>query len=223
MFTVSSYLEKTNYVRVNLNTPFTFPGNNQTQIKTGHRFAISDRNNYYDWYNAFFFVDYTFEATADGALVGADTRSAPINGSFSLIQKRTVKSAGKMLYEANGVHKAIFIKNLLDFLDDFSRSVAKSQFWYVDSDNTTVTADDATNTGMRQRALLSQGDPIKTVRTIVPLNRYSFFEDLSDRLLPPMMLEFKIELQDNREMIFQNNDRARRIVVRKFRLWAPQV
>jgi len=43
-------------------------------------------------------------------------------------------------------------------------------------------------------------------------------------LLPPMQLEFEIELQDDLEMIFQNNDTdLRRIVVRKLELWAPQL
>ena len=62
-----------------------------------------------------------------------------------------------------------------------------------------------------------------TVETIIPLNRYSFFEGLSDRLLPPLQLEFEIELQDDKEMIWQNNATARRIVVNKFELWAPQL
>ena len=61
------------------------------------------------------------------------------------------------------------------------------------------------------------------VQTIIPLNRYSFFEGLSDKLLPPMQLEFEIVLQDDREMIFQNDGTARRIVVRKFELWVPQL
>ena len=64
-----------------------------------------------------------------------------------------------------------------------------------------MTADDATNTGIGQRALLSQGGA--TVKTIIPLNRYSFFESLSDKLLLPMPLEFDITLQDDREMIFK--------------------
>jgi len=86
--------------------------------------------------------------------------------------------------------KLIFIKNLLDFSDDFSRSVAEEQFWYLDTDATTVTDANATNLGMRERALLSHGGQM--VQTIIPLNRYSFFEGLSDRLLPPMQLEFLI-------------------------------
>ena len=73
---------------------------------------------------------------------------------------------------------------------------------------------------MRERALLSHQGEI--VKTIIPLNRYSF-EGLSDKLLPPMQLEFEIELQNDQEMIFQNNNTdLRRIVVRKFELWVPQ-
>lgn len=40
----------------------------------------------------------------------------------------TVKSAGKTVYEADTIHKVIFIviKNLLDYSDDYARSAAKS-------------------------------------------------------------------------------------------------
>ena len=61
------------------------------------------------------------------------------------------------------------------------------------------------------------------VQTMIPLNRFSFFESLSDRLLPPMQLEFEIALQKDEELIFQNGGTARRIVVRKFELWVPQL
>ena len=155
MFRSQPYLEKTTYIQVNLDTPLTFPGNNQTQTKSGHKFTVRDRDNFYDWYNAYFRVDFKFEAMANGANIDADTESAPINGSFSLIRSLNLKSAGKNLYQANDIHEGIFIKNLLDFSDDFSRSVAKNQFWYLDSDATTATDNNATNLGMRSRALLS--------------------------------------------------------------------
>ena len=108
-------------------------------------------------------------------------------------------SSGKELYYANNIHKGIFIKNLLDFSEDFSRSVAKNQFWYLDTDATTATDNNATNFGMRERALLSHEGLI--VKTIIPLNRYSYFEGLSDKLLPPLQLEFEINLQNDEEMI----------------------
>ena len=167
MFRSPQYLEKTEYIQINLDTPLTFPGNNQTQQKSGHKFTARDRDNFYDWYNAYFSINFMFEATANGARIGANTESAPVNGSFSLSKSMTVKSTGKSVYEANDIHKVIFIENLLDFSDDYSRSVAKNQFWYLDNDATTVTSDAATNLGMRQRALLSQEGI--TVETILPL------------------------------------------------------
>ena len=221
MFRSQPYLENTKYVQINLDTPLNFPGNNQTQTKLSHKFTVIDRDNFYDWYNAFFRVDYKFEAKANGANIGADTESAPINGSFLLIKSLKLSSSGKELYYANNIHKGIFIKNLLDFSDDYSRSVAKNQFWYLDIDATTATDGNATITGMRERALLSHGGLM--VKTIIPLNRYSFFESLSDKLLPPLKLEFEINLQNDEEMIFQNDGTARRIVVRKFELWVPQL
>ena len=205
MFRSQPYLENTSYVQINLDTPLTLPANNQFQTKMGYKFTLRDRDNFYDWYNAYFRVDFKFEAVANGANIDADTESAPINGSFSLIKSLKLSSAGKKLYEADNIQKGIFIKNLLDFSDDFSRSVAKNQFWYLDSDATTATDNNATNLGMRERALLSHGGEI--VKKIIPLNRYSFFESLSDKLLPR----------------YKNNATARRIVVGKFELWVPQL
>ena len=95
MFRTQPYLEKTTYVQVNLDTPLTFPGNNHTQNKSGYKFTVRDRDNFYDWYNAYFRVDFKFEASANGGNVDADTESAPINGSFSLIKNLTLKSSGK--------------------------------------------------------------------------------------------------------------------------------
>ena len=180
MFRIQPYLENEKYVKINLTTPILLPANGDPQEKEGYVFKLMDRDNFYDWYNAYFRVDFKFEATANGGNVDADTESAPINGSFSLIKSLRVNSSGKELYYANNIHKFIFIKNLLEF----SRSVAKDQFWYLDTDATTATDANATNLRMRSRALLSHGG--KMVQTTIPLNRYSFFEGLSDRLLPPM-------------------------------------
>ena len=128
MIRSQQYLENVSYVRVKLDTPIELPQNNQFQTKRGYKFTLNDRNNFYDWYN------YKFEAKANGADIGADTQSAPINGSFSLIKSLKISSAGKKMYEADNIHKGIFIKNLLDFSDDYSRSVAgdskKLEFYY---------------------------------------------------------------------------------------------
>jgi len=87
MFRSLQYLEKTEYIQITLDTPLTFAGNNQTQRKSGHKFTARDRDNCYDWYNAYFRINFTFEGPENGARTGANTESAPINGSFSLIIK----------------------------------------------------------------------------------------------------------------------------------------
>ena len=46
MFRTPQYLEKTEYIQINLDTPLTFPGNNQTQQKSGHKFTARDRDNF---------------------------------------------------------------------------------------------------------------------------------------------------------------------------------
>ena len=105
MFRSKPYLEETKYVQINLNTPLTVPGNNQFQTKTGNKFTVRDRDNFYDWYNVYFRVDFKFEAKANGGNIAADTESAPINGSFSLIKSLKVISSGK-----NCTRQAIFTK-----------------------------------------------------------------------------------------------------------------
>ena len=226
MFRNPELLEKTNIARYDLSTPLTFPGNNQKQDKTGWKILCNSRNQWFDWYNAYFRVNYTLEATPNGAGLTADTESSTLNGSASLINKLVVKSAAKTLYNIDNAHKAVFVKNLLDFSDDYARSTARSQFWYLDTDDTTVTGDAATNIGIKSREALTKrtnagGNPAAVVETIIPLNRYAFFENLEDKMLPPMQLEFEITVQDDAELIWQNDGTDRRVVVRNFELWVP--
>lgn len=49
------------------------------------------------------------------------------------------------------------------------------------------------------------GNPPQIVETIIPLNRYGFFEELSDKILPPMQLEIEVTLQSDAESIWQND------------------
>ena len=216
MFRNPDLLEKTNMARYDLSTPLTFPGANQKQDKTGWKIFCNSRNQWFDWYNAYFRVNYTLEATANGAAIAADTTSSTLNGSASLINKLVVKSAGKTLYNIDNAHKAVFVKNLLDFSDDYARSTAKSQFWYLDTADDVVLAE---NKGIQAREKLTNAK--KVVETIIPLNRYAFFENLEDKMLPPMQLEFEITFQSDAELIWQNDGTDRRVVVRNFELWVP--
>ena len=227
MFRDPKRLEKTNMARFDLTTPLTFPANGHTQEKTGWKFVSNDRNRWFDWYNAYFRVNYTLETLTDGLGIPAAGTSSTVNGSASLIKKIVVKSAGKNLYNIDDAHKAVFVKNLLDFSDDYARSTAKSQFWYLDTAETYVLND---NIGIKSRAALTKrvseagtaaGNAARIVETVIPLNRYSFFEDLQDKILPPMQMEFNVTFQDDAELVWENDGTARRVVIRNFELWVP--
>ena len=84
VFRTPRFLEKVDYLQFNLHF-FKLQGNNQHQRKSRQRFSVNNRNNVYDWYNAYDRA-FTFEALADGANVAGNIRSAPINSAFSLIK-----------------------------------------------------------------------------------------------------------------------------------------
>ena len=134
-FRSSEYLQRYELVRYQLDDVIKLPANcSQHQDKNGYKFTINDRSAFYDWYNAYFEVQFQMQLLADGG-DNADIRSSVINGAHSLISHMTIKSAGKIVYETDNLHKVTFVKNLLEYSDDFSRSVAKNSLWYLDTHN----------------------------------------------------------------------------------------
>ena len=88
------------------------------------------------------------------------------------------------------------------------------------------------NTGFEARRNLSKrvgegggaDDAAKDINVIIPLNRYSFFEELYDKMLVPMQLEFNIDLQNDAELIYKTNAAAAgRVVVNRFLLWVSKL
>ena len=219
-FRTSKYLQRNELVRYQLYNVIRIPDAAQHQQKSGYKFTINDRSSFYDWYNAYFEVQFQLQVLADGAGVPNATRSTVINGAHSLINHIMIKSAGKIVYDTNNLHKVTFVKNLLEYSDDFSRSVAKDSFWYLDVAAADMTA--VGNAGFESRRLLTSLN--KNVNEIIPLNRYSFFEELYDKMLNPMQLEFNIELQNDAELIYKLAAAAAgRVVVNRFLLWVPRL
>ena len=220
-FRTSEYLQRYELVRYQLDDVIRIPANNQYQQKTGYKFTINDRSSYYDWYNAYFEVQFQLQKKADGSRYVVADRAAVINGAHSLINHIMIKSAGKIVYDTDNLHKVSFIKNLLEYSDDFGRSVAKNSLWYLDTNATSAN----TNSGYQARKLLmTDANVLKDVNVIIPLNRYGFFEELNERILIPMQLELNIELQNDNELIFKAAAAADgRVVVNRFLLWVPKM
>ena len=213
-------------VRFSLDNIIVQPGNNDSQKKTGYKFAITDRSTFFDYFNGYFEVTKELQKKADGAGFAAADRITMINGAHSIIKHMIIKSAGKIVYDSDNIHKIVNAKNLLEYSDDFSRSVAKNSFWYLDTEDSTAN----TNLGFEARRILTQARQndgnggAKSINEIIPLNRYSFFEELEDKMLPPMQLTFELTLNDDDELIHKANAADDgRVVVTRLYLWLPSL
>ena len=225
-FRASKYVQRNELIRFQLDDVIQIPANGQHQEKNGYKFTINDRASIYDWYNAYFEVQFKLQKLAGTAYIhNANDRITVINGAHSLINHMMIKSAGKIVYDTNNLHKVTFVKNLLEYSDDYSRSVAKNSFWYLDTDNTTAD----TNKGFEARRLLTKEQVANAgapdINVIIPLNRYGFFEELEDRILVPMQLQFNIQLQNDDELIYMGDAPPDdgRVVINRFLLWVPKL
>ena len=168
-------------------------------------------------------MQFQLDLKANGGAI-ADTDVTMINGSHSLIKHMVVRSSEKIIYDTDNLHKVTFVKNLLEYSDDYSRSVAKNSFWYLDTNDST----EDTNLGYLARKILTQGrnagpaGPGKEVNITIPLNRYSFFETLEGKLLPPLQLKIEIELTPDAELLYGAVDTGR-LIINRFYLWVPRL
>ena len=117
-FRTSEFLQRNEFVRFQLDDVIRAPANGEHQTKNGYKFTINDRSNFYDWYNAYFDVRFKLQKLADGAQYGGADRVTVVNGSHSLISHMMIKSAGKIVYETDNLHKVVFVKNLLEYSDE---------------------------------------------------------------------------------------------------------
>ena len=215
-FRSPDYVQRNELVRFDLESVIRPPDPTQEQEKNGYKFTVENRGNFFDWFNAFFEIQFKMDLKANGG-DNADQLSTVINGSHSFIKKLMIKSGGKIIYDTDNLHLLTFVKNLLEYSDDYSRSVAKNSFWYLD---TGATAVDARNTGFAARRALTSNR--KKVNVKIPLNRYSLFEELEGRILPPMQLSFEIQLNQDAEMLFGSVDTTR-VTIDRFYLWVPKL
>ena len=225
-FRSSEYLQRNELVRYQLDDVIRSPGDTQHQVKNGYKFTINDRSSFYDWYTAYFEVQFQLQTLAAGQSYADASRITVINNSHSLIKHLMIKSAGKIVYDTDNLHNVTFVKNLLEYSDDYSRSVAKNSLWYLDTDATTAN----TNIGYESRRLLTKAaadDALnvgRDVNVLIPLNRWSFFEELNEKMLVPMQLQFNIELNSDDEMVHKAHDvAAARVVIKRFILWVPRL
>ena len=244
------YLERYEDVVFDLEQALATPANNAHQTKTGHRFVADNTGEAtpYDWYNARFSVDFKVQLLDGNDFNNNNAQSGIVNGSNSLIEKLSILANGRDVYSCNYANHVVNIKNLLEYNPSYVESVATNEFYYLDTSRSAeknkftkrqVThRRNAANTGDEAGLMIddveadyNKGFAIRrtlignsaTISCDIPLNRYSFFESLEDKLLPNTKIELNIELESDNNLIWRTGGDACRVVLSRFQLFVPKL
>ena len=237
------YLERYEDVVFDLEQALATPGNGAHQTKIGHRFVADNTGEAtpFDWYNARFSVDLKVNQLAAGANIDADgDQMGIVNSSSSLIQKLAILANGRDVYSCNYANHVVNIKNLLEYNPSYVKSVATNEFYYLDTtrhaerteftiNNTGVTG--GANVVKGRAANYNKGFAVRkallgdsaTVRCEIPLNRYSFFEALENKLLPNTKIELNIEIESDGNLIWRAGGNDCRVILTRFQLFVPRI
>ena len=213
------------------------PANNAHQNKVGHRFIADNTGEAtpFDWYNARLSVDFKVNLLANGGNIAANNNdSGIVNGSSSFIEKLTILANGRDVYSCNYANHVVNIKNLLEYNPSYAESVGTNEFYYLDTKRHADRAEFALNatpvvTGRNanynkgfalRKALLGAS---ATVRYEIPLNRYSFFETLEDKLLPNTKIELNIEIESDNNLIWRTGGNDCRVILTTLQLFVPRL
>ena len=236
------YLERYEDVVFDLEQTLATPANNAHQTKTGHRFVVDNTGEAtpFDWYNARFSVDFKVQLLDGNNFNNNNAQSGMVNGSSSLIEKLTILANGRDVYSCNYANYVVNIKNLLEYNPSYVESVATNEFYYLDTtrhahsteftiNNTNVTG--GANVVKGREANYNKGFAIRralignsaTISCDIPLNRYSFFESLDDKLLPNTKIELNIELESDGNLIWRTAGNDCRVVLTRFQLFVQRI
>ena len=227
------------------------PNDTQHQNRDGLKIVAdnSGETTPFDWYNARLSVDFKVDKLADHAAIAVDDTIGTVNGSNTLIKKIQVKAEGREVYDCDYANHCVNIKNLLEYNPSYAKSVGTNEFYFLDTSRhangakyarvnvrngagngqtTAVDGDNANyNKGFAARKHLLGASA--EVNCEIPLNRYFFFEELQDKLLPNVKIELQIEMENDKNLIWRGDGQADaagtsyRLIIRRLQLFVPRL
>ena len=231
------------------------PNDTQHQNRDGLKIVAdnSGETTPFDWYNARLSVNFKVDKLADHANIALNDNIGTVNGSFSLIKKIQVRAEGREVYDYDYANHCVNIKNLLEYNPSYTKSVGTNEYYFPDTsrhaeskkykrrqvthrrnaanngDEMGLMLDDVDanyNKGFAARKLLLGASA--EVNCEIPLNRYFFFEELQDKLLPNVRFELQIEMENDKNLIWRTGaaDAAGttyRLIVTRLQLYVPRL
>ena len=219
------YVERFEGVLFDLETPLNTgnPWNSRSQKKDGYRFVVDNSGEVtpFDWFNSRLSIGFKVQKMDNTNIAGND-HNGIVNGIHSLIKDFDVKLNGKKVYDCNDTNHAVNIKNLLEYSPSYAQSTATNEFFHLDTNRHAEERSDQANynKGFAARKLLLGMSAVVTRE--LPLNCYSFFEALEDKLLPSERLEANFEIESDANLIWQAADDCR-VMITKLQLIVPRI
>ena len=187
----------------------------------------------FDWYNARLSINFKVDKLSNRAAIALNDNIGTVNGSNTLIKKIQVRAEGREVYDCVYANHCVNIKNLLEYNPSYAKSVGTNEYYFPDTsrhansskyvkrqvthrrnaannaDEAGLMADDDNpnyNKGFAARKVLLGASA--EVNCEIPLNRYSFFEELQDNLLPNVKIELQIEMENDKNLIWRGDGQA---------------
>ena len=223
-------LERYEDVVFDLEQPLLTPADTQHQNREGIRFVADNTGDAtpFDWYNSRLSVDFKVDKLADHAALTLTDHNGIVNGSNTLIKNLSITANRRQVYNCNYANHCVNIKNLLEYNPSYAKSVGTKEFYFLDTsrnaDKEKCTKrevqharNDADN-GYEARQMVdsdnvnyNKGFAIRKVllgssakvNCEIPLNRYSSFEALEDKLLPNTKIELNIQFDNDKNLIWR--------------------
>ena len=232
------------------------PNDTQYQKRDGIKIVADNTGETtpFDWYNARLSVDFKVDKLANHDDLAVGDHNGMVNGSNTLIKKLNVTANGRAVYDCDYANHCVNIKNLLEYNSSYAKSVGTNAFYFLDTsrnaDELKYTkkevqhAKNADGTGAEAVAVMIE-DVITTynkgfaarkallglstiVNCEISLNRYSFFEELKDKLLPNMKIDLDIEFEDDKNLIWRQGTAdaagtSYRLIIKRLQLVVPRL
>ena len=198
-FRSPEYIERYEYTPIELTTPLeTNLRNNQQQRRTGLEFQVNDLSRPIDWYNSYVKIGFLVNQLANGEnYVNSPNAIAPCCGVQSFVKNLSVKANGAQVYNGTMLSVGLFVKNLLTFSKGYAETIAKNMFWYLDDEDQ---PNAMLNKAFKFRNMAILGG--ETVHAQLPLNYFSFFDSLNDKILPPLQMNLIFDLETDNNILW---------------------
>ena len=227
-----------------LEQPLIVPANNNYQTRDNFKFVV-DRESF-DWYNAR--LSLYFKLTKlTGQNGNINDKNGIVNAASSFIKKISFSINGKEIYQCNSVNHVVNIKYLIEYNTSYAETIASNEFYYLDTSNSpnknkyltrqVQHGRNNTNDGWTPRIFIENENTgynagfdkrkkqlgnSTIVNCEIPLNRYSFFEALKDKMLPDSRFELNIEFESDNNLIWREGNNVCRVIITKLQLYIPK-